>query len=135
MGQKLAIFQWQINTSKPVNISILFPCKISQLLVYNMFCLQFDTNLTLSPWTNIHPLYLQNLNLILFLICFIGDNSLLHTGSWYIPTHAYSYIYMCIHTYTFILTYMLCTYACKNICVHIHIGWFISNNCVLHLIK
>ena len=39
------------DTFQPVNTDIQFLHKICYILVYNMFCFQFDTNLAPIPWT------------------------------------------------------------------------------------
>ena len=39
------------DTFEPVNIGIFFLQKICKLLLYDMLCLQFDTNFAPIPWT------------------------------------------------------------------------------------
>ena len=55
MGSPLFIMFWSckihIYLLKSVQIDILFLCKTCELLVYNMFCFQFDTNSAQIPWT------------------------------------------------------------------------------------
>ena len=126
----------KVDTFKPVNADNLFLHKICWLLVYLMFCSQFDTNLALIAWTNIHPsIFAESESNFLSDLC-IDENFPLHADNWYIPTYVCTHIciYIHIHIYTYIYALDICMQN-NMLYVHINIWWALSDSCALHLIK